>query len=66
MDKWKEFSIENDKELEHKEVEDVDTKLARLMESKTLATVVQKQYTPEELKIREQILSQYSQVEPVY
>lgn len=60
MDKWKEFNSE--KEMEVKTVEDVDAKLARLMESKQLATVVQKQYTPEELKIREQILSQYSQV----
>lgn len=62
LDKWKIYSKERDEELEPKEVEDVDTKLARLMESKTLATVVQKQYTPEELKIREQILAQYSQV----
>lgn len=45
------------------ESEDVDTKLARLLETKHLATTVQRQYTEDELRIREQILSQYSQVE---
>lgn len=45
------------------EAEDVDTKLARLLETKHITTTVQRQYTEEELKIREQILSQYSQVE---
>lgn len=44
-------------------VEDVDTKLARLLETKHITTTVQRQYTEEELRIREQILSQYSQVE---
>lgn len=44
-------------------IEDVDAKLARLMETKHIATTVQRQYTEEELRIREQILSQYSQVE---
>lgn len=47
-----------------KVVEDVDTKLAKLMESNSIATTVtRQQYTPEELRIREQILAQYSQVE---
>lgn len=47
-----------------KVVEDVDTKLAKLMESNSLpTTVVRQQYTAEELRIREQILAQYSQVE---
>lgn len=45
------------------QIEDVDAKLARLMETQHIATVVQRQYTAEELRIREQILSQYSQVE---
>lgn len=43
--------------------EDIDTKLAKLLENQQLATTVQRQYTEEELRIREQILSQYSQVE---
>lgn len=44
-------------------IEDVDAKLARLLETKHITTTVQRQYTEEELRIREQILSQYSQVE---
>lgn len=47
-----------------KEVEDVDTKLAKLLENNCIATTVQRQqYTEEELRIRQQILAQYSQVE---
>lgn len=42
--------------------ENVDIKLAKLLESQTLATTKQKQYTEEEKKIREAILSQYSQM----
>ena len=41
---------------------DVDIKLARLLESQSLQTPKQKQYTEEEKKIREAILSQYSQM----
>lgn len=42
----------------------MDTKLAKLMESNSIATTVtRQQYTPEQLRIREQILAQYSQVE---
>lgn len=37
--------------------------MARLLENQHIATTVQRQYTPEELRIREQILSQYSTVE---
>lgn len=44
-------------------IEDIETKLAKLLENQQLATTVQRQYTEEELRIREQILSQYSQVE---
>ena len=42
--------------------EDVDVKLAKMLESQCLATTKQKQYTAEEKKIREAILSQYSQM----
>ncbi|KAI4464680.1 coiled-coil domain-containing protein 43 [Holotrichia oblita] len=41
---------------------DVDAKLAKLLESQCLATTKQKEYTDEEKKIREAILSQYSQM----
>lgn len=50
-------------QLEPNVVEDVDTKFARLMETQQITTTVQRKYTEEELKIREQILAQYSQVE---
>lgn len=42
--------------------EDVDAKLARLLENQHIVTTVQRQYTEEELRVREQILK-YSQVE---
>lgn len=42
--------------------QDVDIHLARLLESQSLKTPKQKQYTEEEKKIREAILSQYSQM----
>lgn len=51
------------KETESKEMVDVDAKLAKLLENKHIATTVQREYTEEEKRIREQILSQYSQVE---
>ena len=43
-------------------LEDVDVKLAKLIESQSHNTVKQKRYTEEEKKIREAILSQYSQM----
>lgn len=61
LDKWQ--KCQPTQIQEEKQIEDVDTKLAKLLENKHIATVVQRQYTPEELRIREQILSQYSQVE---
>ncbi|KAB0798621.1 hypothetical protein PPYR_09614 [Photinus pyralis] len=42
--------------------EEVDIRLARLLESQSLQIPKQKQYTDEEKKIREAILSQYSQM----
>lgn len=62
LDKWKNCQPTS-ATAEAKQHEDVDAKLARLMETQHIATVVQRQYTPEELRIRQQILSQYSQVE---
>ena len=46
----------------NKNTEDVDVKLARLMESQAKSTTVTKTYTEEEKKIREAILAQYSQM----
>lgn len=42
---------------------DVDVQLAKMLESQKLQTTVQRQYTADELRIREQILAQYSQTE---
>ncbi|KAK4879024.1 hypothetical protein RN001_007170 [Aquatica leii] len=42
--------------------EEVDIKLSKLLESQSLQTPKQKQYTEEEKRIREAILSQYSQM----
>ncbi|XP_006608806.1 coiled-coil domain-containing protein 43 [Apis dorsata] len=43
-------------------VEDVDVRLARMLESQSLPTTTQRSYTDEEKKIREAILAQYSQM----
>ncbi|KAI5634514.1 hypothetical protein NE865_12741 [Phthorimaea operculella] len=45
-----------------KPVADVDLQLTKLMESQSLATTTRREYTDEEKKIREAILSQYSQL----
>lgn len=42
--------------------EDVDAKLVRLLESQSLTTTVQREYTAEERKIKDAILAQYSQM----
>lgn len=43
-------------------LENVEEKLAKLLESNVRSTTVQRSYTEEERKIREAILAQYSQV----
>lgn len=62
LEQWEKLHP-TDKATTSKEIEDVDAKLAKLLENKHITTTVQRQYTPEELRIREQILSQYSTVE---
>ncbi|XP_046819600.1 coiled-coil domain-containing protein 43 [Vespa crabro] len=42
--------------------EDVDVRLARMLESQSLPTTIQRSYTEEERRIREAILAQYSQM----
>lgn len=42
--------------------EDVDVRLAKMLESQCLPTTTQKSYTEEEKRIREAILAQYSQM----
>ncbi|XP_076298204.1 coiled-coil domain-containing protein 43 [Lasioglossum baleicum] len=43
-------------------VEDVDVRLAKMLESQSLPTTTQRSYTEEERRIREAILAQYSQM----
>ncbi|KAF9804174.1 hypothetical protein SFRURICE_020602 [Spodoptera frugiperda] len=50
------------KEETPKPVTDVDVRLAQLLESQAPSTTTRREYTDEEKKIREAILSQYSQL----
>lgn len=62
ISEWIKCVPPDDTEKPSSAIEDIDTKLAKLLENKHIATTVQRQYTEEELRIREQILSQYSEV----
>ncbi|KAK7864277.1 hypothetical protein R5R35_009537 [Gryllus longicercus] len=63
MDKWQNVGQGQAHSKESAEVvEDVDVKLARLLESQARPTTVQRTYTEEERRIREAILAQYSQM----
>lgn len=61
LDKWQFFKPKESSSA-NVSTEDMNTKLVKLLESQSLATTKQKQYTEEEKKIREAILSQYSQM----
>lgn len=61
MEMWHKFKAKESPPMPNSS-DNVDRKLAKLLESQTLATTKQKQYTEEEKKIREAILSQYSQM----
>ncbi|XP_058166201.1 coiled-coil domain-containing protein 43 isoform X1 [Anopheles ziemanni] len=61
LDKWK-ICHNREAELESKPKLDVEAQLAKLLETQKLTTKVEREYTDEERRIKEQILSQYSQV----
>uniref|UniRef100_A0A1B0GGS0 Coiled-coil domain-containing protein 43 n=1 Tax=Lutzomyia longipalpis TaxID=7200 RepID=A0A1B0GGS0_LUTLO len=61
VNKWKSFNAEPQEEKEIA-TEDVDTRLARLLESNVVTSTVQRRQTSEESQIRSKILAQYSQV----
>lgn len=63
LDKWKECSsgLESESSINEGPTEDVEEKLVRLLEKNTLSQPVQREYTEEERKIREAILSQYAE-----
>ncbi|XP_017784792.1 PREDICTED: coiled-coil domain-containing protein 43 [Nicrophorus vespilloides] len=62
LDMWCKLQTKESASSVKDPLEDVDVKLAKLMESQCLQTTKQKQYTDEERKIREAILAQYSQM----
>nr|CAD7457829.1 unnamed protein product [Timema tahoe] len=64
LDKWKKFSPK-EKSVDDENAkggDDMDVRLAKLLESQPRPTTVQRTYTEEERKIREAILAQYSQM----
>ncbi|XP_059617003.1 coiled-coil domain-containing protein 43 isoform X1 [Phlebotomus argentipes] len=60
VNKWK--SVSTEPVQEKNSSEDVDTRLARLLESNVVTSTVQRRQTAEESQIRDKILAQYSQV----
>nr|CAD7400595.1 unnamed protein product [Timema cristinae]CAD7434376.1 unnamed protein product [Timema monikensis] len=63
LDKWKKLSpTEKSVDENAKGGDDMDVRLAKLLESQPRPTTVQRTYTEEERKIREAILAQYSQM----
>ncbi|KAJ1521387.1 hypothetical protein ONE63_003062 [Megalurothrips usitatus] len=62
LEKWQTMAKPHETQDSTKE-EDVENKLVKLLESQTIQTVQQRQYTEEERRLREAILSQYSQIQ---
>lgn len=60
VNKW--TSLNAEPPPKKNDVEDVDTRLARLLESNVVTSTVQRRQTSEESQIRSKILAQYSQV----
>lgn len=58
LEKWEACQVK----AEEAPKANVDAQLSKLMESQSLATTTRREYTDEEKKIREAILSQYSQL----
>lgn len=60
LDQWN--KVQATVESKVKDDTDIDTKLAKLLENQKIATIVQRVYTEDELRIKQQILEQYSQL----
>ncbi|KOB71756.1 NBP2b protein, partial [Operophtera brumata] len=60
LEKWE--SCQPKEDFNKSTVDVVDAQLAKLMNTRCLATTARREYTDEEKKIREAILSQYSQL----
>lgn len=63
IEKWNELHAKDKEPAKSKEITDVETQLAKLLDGQKLATTKQRNYTEEEKRIKDQILAQYSQVE---
>ncbi|KAL4712939.1 hypothetical protein ACJJTC_012009 [Scirpophaga incertulas] len=61
LDKWESCQLKEESPKRTSDV-DVDTQLSKLLESQAPTTTTRREYTDEEKKIREAILSQYSQL----
>ena len=62
LEKWQQLT--KTQSLKDSTSEDVvEEKLVKLLESQTLATIQQRQYTEEERRVRDAILAQYSQIQ---
>lgn len=61
LDKWESCRPKDESPKTVSDAE-VDKQLSKLLESQALATTTRREYTDEEKKIREAILSQYSQL----
>lgn len=62
LDRWKTCNSVAPADADSKVKLDVDEQLAKLLENQKLATKVEREYTEEERRIKQQILSQYSQL----
>lgn len=62
MSAWAEWSPTEGTSNASGPAEDVDVRLARMLESQSFPTTTQRSYTEEERRIREAILAQYSQL----
>lgn len=60
LDQWN--KVQATIESKVKDDTDIDTKLAKLLENQKIATIVQRVYTEDELRIKQKILEQYSQL----
>lgn len=61
LDKWESCRPKDESPKTVSDAE-MDKRLSKLLESQALATTTRREYTDEEKKIREAILSQYSQL----
>lgn len=62
MSAWAEWLPAENIDVAPPPTEDVDVRLARMLESQSLPTTVQKSYTEEEKRIKNAILAQYSEM----